>query len=130
MKERQTLSRREFTVASALAVLSGVTITISACGGGSRMPSSPSAPGSPGSQPAAGNGDKVGAISANHGHVAIITAARLTAGGALSLDIQGNADHPHTLELSAADMTAIAGGQTVSTVSTTVLSHAHTVTFS
>lgn len=130
MKERQTLSRREFTVASALAVLSGVTITLSACGGGSSMPSSPSAPGSPGSQPASGSGDKMGTISANHGHVAIITAARLMAGGALSLDIQGSADHPHTVELSAADMTAIAGGRTVSTVSTTVFSHAHTVTFS
>ncbi len=34
MKERETLDRREFTLAAVLAALSGVTITISACGGG------------------------------------------------------------------------------------------------
>jgi hypothetical protein len=126
MKERQTLGRREFTVASALAVLSGVTIVVSGCGGGSSMPSSPSAPGSP---PPVGAGDEVGAISANHGHSAVITAAELTAGGALSLDIRGQADHTHTVELSAADIMAIAGGQRVSRTSTTDLAHTHVITF-
>ena len=33
MKQDKTLGRREFTVASAIAVLSGVAITVSGCGG-------------------------------------------------------------------------------------------------
>ncbi len=40
MKEEKTLDRREFTLAAAMAALSGVAITISACGGGG-SPSSP-----------------------------------------------------------------------------------------
>lgn len=128
MKESKTLSRREFTVASALAVLSGVAITVTACGGGSSMPSSPSAPG-PSPAPPPASGDKVGTVSANHGHEAVIAAARLTAAAALSLDIRGMADHTHTVQLSAADVMAIAGNQRVSRPSTNDLGHAHTVTF-
>ena len=33
MKDPEKLNRREFTLQSALAVLSGVTITVSSCGG-------------------------------------------------------------------------------------------------
>lgn len=47
MQERKTLGRREFTAASALAVLSGVAITITGCGG-SGSPSSPATPTDPG----------------------------------------------------------------------------------
>ena len=74
------VDRRQFTVASALAILSGVAITItSGCGGnGYSSPSSPTPTPTPTS-----SGDKVGAISDNHGHVAVITGAQLTAGGAL-----------------------------------------------
>jgi len=131
MAESKTLDRRQFTLAAALAALSGVAITISsACssggGGGYGGPTTPSGSGGGGGT---GGGDKVGQISANHGHSAVITAAQLTAGGALSLNIQGQADHPHTVELSAADITAIAGNQRVARDSSVTNAHNHTVTF-
>ena len=130
MKEEKTLDRREFTLASAMAALSGVVITISsACGGGSSSPTSPSTPPPTGGGGGGGSADKTGVVSANHGHVATITAAQLTAAGALELDIQGSADHPHSVSLSAGEITSIAGGQRVSKTSSTNSSHDHTVTF-
>ena len=124
MQKRRTLSRRDFTLASALAVLSGVTITVSACGGSS----SPAAP-TPTTPPPTGGGDKVGTVSTNHGHTAVITAAELTAGGDVALDIQGTADHSHAVLLSAAEVMAIAADQRVSKESDTEQAHSHTVTF-
>ena len=122
------VDRRQFTVASAMAILSGVAITItSGCGGnGYSSPTSPT----PAPTPApTGSGDKVGAISNNHGHVAVITGAQLTAGGALALNIQGQATHNHTVELSAAEIASIAANTRVAKLSSTEESHDHTVTF-
>ena len=116
------LDRREFTLAAILTMLSGVTITISGCGS-----SSPNTPTPPTTQPPVG--DKMGTISANHGHVAVITAARLLAGQAISLDIQGTASHTHTVDLSAAEIVDIAGHQRVAKDSSTNGGHNHTVTF-
>jgi hypothetical protein len=123
------IDRRQFTLASAMAILSGVAITItSACGGGSS--SSPTSPSTPTPTPTpAPSGDKVGTISDNHGHSAVITGAQLTAGGALLLDIQGSSSHTHTVQLSAAEITSIAGSQRVSKSSSTSQGHDHTVTF-
>lgn len=123
MTEDRTLGRREFTLAAALLAISSATITISACGGSSGSPSAPSG----GS--AQVSGDKVGVISANHGHSAVITAAQLTAGGDLSLDIRGASDHPHTLTLTAAQVASIAANQRVAKESSTDDGHSHTVTF-
>lgn len=111
-----TLDRREFTVQSALALLSGVAITISGCGGGD-SPSSPS------------SGDMVGTVSANHGHSAVITGAQLTAGGALNLSIQGSSVHSHNVELTAGEVASIGSRQRVSKESSVNDSHSHTVTF-
>lgn len=124
MNEDRTLDRREFTLAAALYALSGATITISACGGGGSSPSSPSSPGTP---PA--TGDKVGVIGTNHGHTAVITAAQLTVASALSLDIRGASDHPHTVTLTESQVAAIAANQRVAKESTTDDGHSHTVTF-
>ena len=118
MHETKTLDRRTFSLEAALAILSGVAITISGCGGGSTTPTPTPTP-----------ADKTGTISSNHGHVAIITAAKLTAGAAISLDIQGSAGHTHTVELSAADITNIAANRQVAHESTNNSSHSHTVTF-
>jgi hypothetical protein len=71
----------------------------------------------------------VGTVSANHGHVAIIRAAELGAGASLNLDISGSAGHPHTVSLSASEVTQIAGGARVTKTSTTEDSHNHQVTF-
>ena len=129
MTERKTLARREFTLAAALAALSGVAITISACGGGS--PTAPSTPGGGGGGGGTGGGagDKAGVIGSNHGHTAVITSAQLTAAGAISLNIQGSATHPHVVELSAAEITSIAANNRVAKVSSNNESHDHTVTF-
>jgi hypothetical protein len=125
-----TIDRRRFTLASAMAILSGVVITIteSACGGSSSptMPSTPTPTPNPNPSP---TGDKVGVISSNHGHSAVITAAELTAGGDLNLDITGTATHTHHVQLAAADLTAIAASQKVAKESTTDSGHSHTVTF-
>jgi hypothetical protein len=120
MAESKTLDRRQFTLAAALAALSGVAITISsACGSSSSSPTGATGGGS----------DKVGVISNNHGRSAVITGAQLTAGGALHLDIQGTATHPHSVDLSAAEIGMIAGNQQVTKVSTNNNGHTHNVTF-
>ncbi len=121
MKTDRTLSRREFTLAAAMAALSGVAITVSACSGGGT--SSPAAP-----TPAA-TGGKSGAIGTNHGHTAVITSGELSSGGGLNLNIRGSSDHPHTVSLTAAEVTAIGNNTRVSKESTTDDGHSHTVTF-
>jgi len=127
MREKKTLDRREFTVASAMAVLSGVAITISACGGSSSSGSNPMTPSTP--APPGAPGDVNGVVGSNHGHAAVITSAQLTAGGDLSLDITGSGNHPHTVEVSAADLVTIAAGQKVTRGSSTNNGHSHSVTF-
>ena len=126
---QQTFDRREFTVAAVLAALSGVTITISSCGGSDSPTSNPTPTPTPNPTPTPASGDKSGSISGNHGHTAVITAAQLTAGGAVSLDIMGQATHTHTVSLSAAEVTQISQGTQVAKTSTTNDGHAHTVTF-
>lgn len=121
MNQRKIISRREFTVHSALAMLSGVTITILGCGDNSGGSSSPTP------QPPPGGAS--GVIGANHGHTAIITAAELMASNMLVLNIRGTADHPHTVELTAAEVQQISGGARVSKLSSTDQAHSHSVTF-
>ena len=118
------LDRREFTVGAVMAMLAGVTVTISGCGGGGGGGGT----GSP-NQPTPTNGDRLGNVSANHGHVARIEAARLTAGEAVRLDIRGTSDHPHTVDLTAAEVAAIRDGQRVGKASSEDDFHTHTITF-
>jgi hypothetical protein len=70
-----------------------------------------------------------GNISENHGHQAVIERAQLTAGGAIAVDIRGSADHPHRVQLSAAEVAQIAVGQRVTKESSTDAFHAHQVSF-
>lgn len=121
--EEIRLDRREFSLAAALAVLSGVSITVSACGGGSSSPTTPTP------TPTPSSGDKLGQISANHGHVAVITGAQLTSPTDINLDISGTAGHPHHVPLSAAEIGQIAGNTRVTKTSTTDSGHNHDVTF-
>jgi hypothetical protein len=118
-----SVTRREFTLEAALAILAGCVISISETGCGSD--SSTPAP-----SPVGVVTDVPGVVSANHGHAITITAAQITAGGALiDLDIQGQATHAHRVSLSQADMGTLKNRQPVSTTSTTDASHSHTVTF-
>ena len=113
--------RRAFTLQSVLALLSGVTITVTACGGGD-------SPTSPGPGQTSGNGVS-GSVSANHGHSAVITGAQLSAGNVVTLDIRGTATHPHTVELTVGEVQQIAARQRVVKESSTDDGHRHTVTF-
>lgn len=117
------LSRREFSVEALTALFAGVVITVTACGddGG---------PVNVGPGGTAGSGS----VSANHGHVATVASVDLDAGNAVTLDIRGSADHPHTVILTAAEVVQIRDRQRVSKTSTTDDSaafgaHLHTVTF-
>lgn len=122
----RNMPRREFTVQSALAVLGGVAITITGCND-SDGPASPTP--APSAPPPAARGDETGVVSANHGHVAVITGAQLTSANALALDITGSSNHPHRVEITASELSGIASGQRVSKLSTTDFGHNHTVTF-
>jgi hypothetical protein len=118
--------RRALSAGAALALLGFPVITISGCGGGG-SPGGPSGGG--GSTPTPSPGDAVGSISANHGHTAVVSAAELQAGNALSLNIRGNATHDHRVDLSAAEVVEIRGRQRVSKSSSVDDAHDHTVTF-
>ncbi len=118
MSNENFVTRREFTLEWALAILAGATITITGCGG-SDSPTGPSL------QP----GDKSGSVSANHGHSAVITAAQITAANSISLNIRGTADHTHTVALTQAEVTQIGASQRVAKQSTNDQAHDHTVTF-
>jgi hypothetical protein len=116
--------RRAFTLASIFALLGGVTITVTGCG------DSYSAPGSPAPPP----GGATGTVSVNHGHTATITSAQLNGTSAVTLQIRGTATHPHTVEVTAQELSQIAAGQRVSKTSSTDNSpdagvHSHVVTF-
>src|SRR5688572_26604164 len=123
MSEKNLLTRREFTVESAVAMLAGITITISGCGDDDNdAPTSPS--------PTAT--DRSGTVSTDAGHThtgAVITAAQFTAGNALTLTLTGQTTHTHTVALTQAELTQINGGTRVQKVSSTNEAHSHTVTF-
>src|SRR5262245_208713 len=120
MREDKILTRREFTVESALAMLAGVAITITGCG-------KDSTPGSP-SPPAT---DKIATVStdAGHTHTAVVTAAQFTAGNAITVTLTGAATHTHTVALSQAELTQISANTRVQKTSSTDNAHSHTVTF-
>jgi hypothetical protein len=123
MSEIRDLTRRQFSLEAAMAILSGVAITISGCGGSSNPA------GASGNPPVASNGDHVGAISANHGHSAVITAAKVADGKGFALDIRGTATHTHSVTLSDADIASVGANQKVAKVSSSSSGHDHTVTF-
>lgn len=108
-------------------LLAGAVVT-AACGG---SPASPAAP-----QVVIAAGGVTGSISANHPapHVAVITAAQLSAGAAILLDIS-NGLHGHTVSLTAGMVGQIAAGARVVVDSSTNPHsngsdpHQHTVTF-
>ena len=122
VEKKDLITRREFTAESVLALLAGVTITVTGCGG-SDGPSSPSSP-----TPTA-SGDVTGSIGTNHGHRATVTAAQITAASTIVLNIRGDATHPHTVELTGDDLRRIGARQQVTKTSSSDDFHTHTVTF-
>src|SRR5687767_11725861 len=107
--DERELSRREFSIEALTALFAGVVITVTACdddGGPVTV--------GPGS-----GGSGTGSVSANHAHVATVLTVDLNAGNAVTLDIRGQADHPHTISLTGAEVVQIRDGQRVTKVSTT-----------
>ena len=124
-ENHEAIDRREFTLQAAMAILAGVTITVAeGCGSYSSMPSPTPLPST-----APTTGDISGNVSANHGHVAVITGAQVTSGNAIALDITGTATHPHTVQISQADLASLKNKQVVTRDSTNNNGHMHTVTF-
>jgi hypothetical protein len=148
------VSRRDFNAASLTALFVGMSVWVGACGssGGSNNASysaSPTAPTptptptptSASPTPAASPSDKSGTVSDNHGHAATVTGVQLQAGGAVSLHIQGGADHDHTVDLTADQVAQVALGTRVTKASTlsaggsdgyggySTPTHNHSVTF-
>ena len=119
MSDQNLLTRREFTFEWALAVLAGATITITGCGDDD----------DPGTSPSPQAGDRVGVVSANHGHTAIVTAATLASPTSVTINMRAQATHDHTLTLTAAEVTSIAANARVEKTSSTDDGHNHTVTF-
>jgi len=119
MSEDNVLTRREFTIESALAMLASVAITITGCGD-----DSPAAP-----TPV----DRTGAVSTdnNHTHPSVtITSAQFTAGNAITLTLaNGTTTHTHSVALSQGELTQISAGTRVQKATTTDNNHSHTVTF-
>jgi hypothetical protein len=116
--EQPAVTRREFTLEAALAILGTCVITVSdAC--------SNKNPTTPPTQVV----DVNGTVSANHGHTAVVAAAQITTGSAISLDIRGQATHPHTVSITAADLTSLKNRSTVTVTSSTDNGHNHVVTF-
>src|SRR6185503_6110747 len=129
--EPEVIGRREFTLQSALALLAGVVISVDGCGGSTTSPS-PSATPSPSPAPAPPPAvDVNGSVATNHAapHVAVITAAQITAGSAISLNIQGMATHPHNVDLTQADLVSLRNRTAVTKESPTVNNPTHVVTF-
>jgi hypothetical protein len=120
------LKRRQFTQEASLAFLAGVVVTVADCGGGGGGNPTGGSPTT--TLAAAPSGSKSGTVQANHGHTAVITAAQLSAGGAVSLDISGTAGHSHIVELPAQAVTEVRDGRKVEKMST-MSDHAHLVTF-
>jgi hypothetical protein len=117
------ISRRVFTLEMAMSLLAGATITVAGCGDSNSTPSSPSP------TPTPSGSSVTGAVAANHGHEATITAAQITAANALALNIQGTATHPHTVSLTGAQVSQIGSRQQVSVTTSTDNAHTHMVTF-
>jgi len=125
----ELIGRRQFSV-TALALLGGATIAIG-CGGGagSNLPTSPTTTTS-------SQGQNIGVVSGNHPmpHVAAISAAQLSAGDGIILDIS-NGLHSHTVTLSGAQVMQIAARARVSVASSINPHsngdepHSHAVTF-
>ena len=116
-QSRDCIDRREFTGRALMAMLAGVTVTITGCGSDN------------GAEPSPPVTDREGVVANNHGHVVAITAAQQWAGGNVTLTIQGTASHDHMLELTAAEVVTIRTGARLEKACATTRNHVHTITF-
>src|SRR4029434_5787564 len=88
-QSRDGMDRREFTERALMAMLAGVTITITGCGSHNGVAPEPLP------------GVKLGTIANNHGHEVLITTGQQMAGGSVALNIQGARSPDHMLATTA-----------------------------
>ena len=113
------ISRKQFVET----ILSGGTLLlIGGCGGGG------SYGGTPAPAPAPANACNQASVSDNHGHVLAIPKADLDSMTDKAYDIQGSADHTHSVTFTVAQLAALKAGMAVAVQSTTTLAHSHLVT--
>lgn len=103
-----------------LALVFAAGIGVAGCGDDDNgSPTSPS-PSSQGS---------TAVIANNHGHVAALTGAQVSAGVGVSFDIRGSADHSHMLDLTNDDVVRLQTRQRVERDVSANNNHTHRVTF-
>ena len=123
-----SISRKQFCERM---LSSSVVLLFTACGGGGSGYSSSPSP-SPAPTPTAagtcGAGDA--AITGNHGHALTVPRTDLDSTVDITYNIQAQADHNHTVTLSAAQLAQLKAGQMVTVTSSTTFSHNHAVTVS
>ncbi len=79
--------------------------------------------------PVLGTGDVAGVIGSNHGHNVTISAAVISAGGAVTLILSQGNGHTHSVALSAAQVGEIGQDNQVAATSSSDDGHSHPVTF-
>ena len=72
----------------------------------------------------------VGSVSANHGHSVVVTKADVQAGIEKQYNIQGSADHPHTITVSASNFSTLQTNQQIQVTSTSGSGHTHSISIS
>ena len=117
------MNRKDFLKAALAFAGAGAALSFLASCGGSDHSSS-----NVGAGNCSTNGAHDSAISGNHGHTLFVPAADVTAANQKSYNIQGVADHPHTITISQAQFGILAQGQTFTVVSTNDAGHTHNVT--
>ncbi len=70
-----------------------------------------------------------GVISTNHGHVAQLTAEQIESKDPISLSIQGESGHSHSLDISPEDLKLLRQGNAIQLVSSNDFGHSHKIVF-
>jgi len=105
------IDRKAFVVYLASGASAG---WLAACGGGD-------------APAAAAAGGCSATIAGNHGHVLSIPSADLDAATDKTYDIQGSADHTHTVTFTMAQLAQLKAGQPVTVVTSNAFGHEHSV---
>lgn len=115
----RAVTRRQFSLDAALALVAGCVITVAEGCGSKSSPASPTPV------------DIAAEIATNHTppHTTSVTGAQIAAGNAVTLNLVGAATHTHTVTLSQADLLSLKNKQVVTRDSTNDANHTHAITF-
>ncbi len=122
--EHMKLSRKEFLLGTMGAVMVG-GLSSSGCGDGNGNPDAGQDAGNDLS--CLDNGTSA-AIASNHGHTLNVSKEDVAAGVEKTYDIRGSATHPHSVTVTAAHFTTLAGNAQVVIDSSNDSGHSHSVT--